>query len=707
MHISKITVKNFRLLRDISLSLESDSTLIVGRNNSGKTSLTELMKRFLSDSSIRFYIEDFSSQAIDEFWESLRLYQAGEGIDVVRSKIPSIEVRFYLSYEKGKEIGQLNHFIVDVDEEATETLVVVRYQIKQGSIRLLFEGSDFSAEESDEKKKLFCKNLKDKIPKLYNVELCAHDPNDLENYKNIEMSQLRELICAGFITAQRGLDDITNKERDVLGKILEKLFSSATMATARDEEKEIASQVDAFIKKMQLDIDENLAGKLQRLLPALKLFGYPGLNDQELRAETILNVEALLGNHTKLRYKGKNGIGFPESYNGLGSRNLIFIFFQLYEFFKSYCAMPVAPSFHLIFIEEPEAHLHPQMQEVFIKQLTELSKLLSEELGEGKKWPVQFIVSTHSTHMSNEANLESIRYFLNTNDPHPQTKIKDLRFGFSQEILKQDKDFLHKFLALTSCDLFFCDKAILVEGSSEKILMPVLINKIDASISDEKLKLSSQYVTTFEVGGAYSHNFFNFLDFLELKTLIITDLDTVKKTESDKSGKVVYVAHPFEGSTHTSNASIKKWFKKDKEITEKSKVKKESSEAEEKEELTPNILILKTEKEKIKGKKRICYQVAEDGMKISGRTFEDSFIMANATKYGIAGNEQQVASEAFAEAQNYKKTDFAYNLAIDDGAWIVPKYISEGLRWLSTSDDNEIKEAIPSVATVVEEKNVR
>ena len=60
MKIKDITVQNFRLLENVELCLEDDTTLIVGRNNSGKTSLTELFRRLLDDRVPRFRFEDFS-----------------------------------------------------------------------------------------------------------------------------------------------------------------------------------------------------------------------------------------------------------------------------------------------------------------------------------------------------------------------------------------------------------------------------------------------------------------------------------------------------------------------------------------------------------------------------------------------------------------------------------------------------------------------
>lgn len=75
MHIHQVEIKNFRLLADAELVLEEQTTVIVGRNNSGKTSLSEIIRRFLADGSATFQLEDFSSSCYDRFvmlWKHLR-----------------------------------------------------------------------------------------------------------------------------------------------------------------------------------------------------------------------------------------------------------------------------------------------------------------------------------------------------------------------------------------------------------------------------------------------------------------------------------------------------------------------------------------------------------------------------------------------------------------------------------------------------------
>ncbi len=138
----------------------------------------------------------------------------------------------------------------------------------------------------------------------------------------------------GFINAQRGLDDITHKDRDVLGKILSALLGTAMSSSADATDRDIAGELTTAVKGIQEDIDAGFSKQLSKLLPALELFGYPGLSDPGLQIETTLDVERLLVDHTRINYAGINGITLPESYNGLGARNLIFILLKLLKYTK-------------------------------------------------------------------------------------------------------------------------------------------------------------------------------------------------------------------------------------------------------------------------------------------------------------------------------------------------------------------------------------
>lgn len=663
MHIHKVRTKNFRLLADTELALEEKTTVIVGRNNSGKTSLSEVMRRLLTDGSTTFQLEDFSSASYDGFCDAHQAHLNEAEEAAIRALLPTIELRLHFRYDPAQpELGPLAPFVIDLVPDCGDALVVIRYELKDGGIASFFEGQPDHPLTPDTRLDFF-RTLRERIPANFTTKIWAEDPNDPDNKRQMQPVALRHLVKTDFINAQRGLDDVTSKESDVLAKVLEGLFSTAVSEMADSGDKLIAEALTAAVQDIQIQMDNNFGGQLQKLLPTLQSFGYPGLGGQELHTETTLDVRRLLSNFTKVRYAGYNGVALPESYNGLGVRNLIFILLQLVGFYKAFRAEPIAPGVHLIFIEEPEAHLHPQMQEVFIRRLAKIAQQLADGADDAMPWPVQFVVSTHSSHIANEAGFESIRYFLGADTPGApagvrQTKIKDLREGLAGKPAPE-KQFLHQYLTLTRCDLFFADKAVLVEGLSERLMLPVVVGKLETA-EPAAPKLSTQYTTVMEVGGAYAHLFVDLLEFLELRSLIVTDLDSVLE-----AGGTACAVH--EGTT-SSNACLKSWFPDDDPFT-------------------LDGLKVKNEGDKRKGRNSIAYQCAEVADGPCGRTFEDAFILANAAKFKLTGetpNELELAARQ--EAARHKKSSFALTYAIADTDWVAPKYLLDGIRWLAADD---------------------
>ncbi len=462
------------------------------------------------------------------------------------------------------------------------------------------------------------------------------------------------------------MDDATNKEKAVLGKVFERLFTSASAAGAGTDDQARAETLKTAVEGVQTQIDTDFNDQLRALAPTFSLFGYPGLSDPQLRTETQLDVQQLLSNHTTVTYSGPDpeGINLPESYNGLGSRNLIFILLKLFELFREFTTRQPESGVHLIFIEEPEAHLHPQMQSVFIRQLNRIREMFEATYNRGNAWPVQFVVTTHSSHIANEASFDAMRYFLarprENGSTILRTRSKDLRTGLSREN-PENREFLHQYMTLTRCDLLFADGAILVEGTTERLILPAAIGKFDEQNGNN---IRGKYLSIMEVGGAYAHLFYNLVDFLDLRTLIVTDLDSVDAANNRTKCKV-------SGGTHSSNASVNRWFDPDGGNSP-----------------TLAVLLAKTDIEKSIGCRRIAYQVPHTDGDACGRSFEDAFILANPNKFGLDGpTATERETQAWDLAKDVKKSEFALRFAINDTEWAIPRYIDQGLRWLGQIDD--------------------
>lgn len=658
MRIYSVRVKNFRLLHDVQLRLEEQTTVVVGRNNSGKTSFSEVLDRFLRRTDPEFRIEDFSSASHDSFCKALAARNAGLEDDEVRKLIPAITLEMTFHYDADTSLGPLSEFIVDLDPDCDKAEAVAQYRLRDGSLGDFFDGLP-TGELTDATRLELFRALRERVPKLFETTVWAQDPGDPTNRKIVERSALRALTSMEFVSAQRGLDDETDRKREVLAGILTSLYQTAASPNAAASDQQAAEDLKRAVEDIQKEIDRDLNLKVKELMPKLNKLGYPGLGGPELETETTLQVEKLLGSHTEVKYAGCSGVHLPESYCGLGMRNLVFILLQLVRFHKEFRAQAPRPGVHVVFIEEPEAHMHPQMQEVFIRQLGSIPQMLNSEASEGDEpWPVQFVVTTHSSHIANEAPFETIRYFMaesgNQTDAR-RTVVKDLRQGL-RDTAEDHRDFLIQYLTLTRCDLFFADKAVLVEGASERLLLPVIIKKLEETINPQALPLSSQYLTVMEVGGAYAHLFFELLDFLELPCLIITDIDSV-----DAPGGAACTVH--RGSA-TSNQCLRAWFgETDCALSD---------------------LIAKTDAELEQGSRRITYQRPAGDAQPCGRSFEEAFILANGEMFGLVGSSTEEIEERAQEiAAGFKKTEFALKHALETTDWRTPDYIEQGMSWLA------------------------
>jgi putative ATP-dependent endonuclease of OLD family len=655
MQVSRMEVQNFRLLRDVDVAFDRETTVLVGRNNTGKTSLAEVVSRFLEPKTLRLTVADFSSEVYEGFSESNELYLAGDE-EAARQAMPSIRLRITIAYDPATpEYGPLAALIIDLDPACSTAIVEFIYTLRGGLIADFFEGSASLLDEGLLDTTALMELVGVRVPEMFERTIAAVDPNDPGNTRAVPLESVRRLISVDFLKAQRGADDEKERPGDPIGALFESLFLAASDAGGSERRRETAdnlrSAVSGIEKSLAAEIDTMVSG----VIPTLEKFGYPGIGNQTLATQTRLDVEKILSNYTSVRYEGVSGVSLPESYSGLGSRNLVLILLTLLSYYRAFAIRQGTPGIHLIFVEEPEAHLHPQMQEVFIHQLSRLKTLFPEIDGVPGQWSAQFVVSTHSSHIANRAPFSAIRYFRLESSDSKAAKRHSRVLDLTKADLIDEK-FLHQYLTLTRSDLFFADKAILVEGTSERLIVPKVI---DDRNPRNGAGLSSQYVTILEVGGAYAHKFFPLLDFLGLPSLIITDLDSVAPSD----GKLK--SAPVHEGERTSNTTINQWFPGVG--------------------LSPTTLISMAESNSIvKANRYLAYQVPETSGQACGRTFEDAFILANPALFDLVVGENLVDTEnaAAAIASSHKKSDFALTYSISETEWQTPRYIRQGLEWL-------------------------
>lgn len=139
--LARVCVEGFRLLEGIDIAIEGGATVIVGRNNSGKTSLTEVFDRFLGEQAGRFRLEDFAAAVRPKFLTAKALRDSDESAPhSVLAELPVIALTLTFSYDQNAgDLGPLSPFVIDLDPDCTIAIARIEYSAGRS------HGSELSA----------------------------------------------------------------------------------------------------------------------------------------------------------------------------------------------------------------------------------------------------------------------------------------------------------------------------------------------------------------------------------------------------------------------------------------------------------------------------------------------------------------------------------------------------------------------------------
>src|SRR3546814_16885836 len=128
MRIKHVEIENFRLLRHVAIGLEERTTLIVGRNNSGTTSIAELFRRLLYERALSFKLEDFSLGCHECFWTAFDEFRGGAAQSDVLAHLPSITITLDLAYDvDAHDLGPLSDCIIYLTPDYTVARPVLTF----------------------------------------------------------------------------------------------------------------------------------------------------------------------------------------------------------------------------------------------------------------------------------------------------------------------------------------------------------------------------------------------------------------------------------------------------------------------------------------------------------------------------------------------------------------------------------------------------
>lgn len=698
MELKKITITNFRrLLRNVEIDVGKE-TLIVGKNNTGKTSVSELFSKFLTQNK-PFRLMDFSSSAIsseviNSIYENYLcatnkgISLSSEELGIIENSFPMILMELLIETKAEDNLALIKPLLFEF--EKNENIIIrLKYEFK-GINKCVEDYNLYNEKILTEKQKdnremeqiTFFDFFKRNFSEYYVINSYSSKPGYLEEYA-VDLIDIQKLFNIGIIAAQREVDDTSDQSLHSISNAIWNYYKSITKDTNELKHEDIFKSSISNIKE---SLNNEYNSLFNELINSISENIMLHETNQKIEISSDFNIEDLLKKNSKLKYM-IDDLVMPESYNGLGFSNMVYMFIQIITY--KFKIEEQKRLFNVLFIEEPESHLHPQMQSTFLNKIADIM---------GSDLIVYRIITTHSSYILQSTDLASIRYFY-VNDKN--IDVRSLDSFFQKPEYSSLEVFIRKYFKINTCDLFFADKAILVEGTVERMLMPLLIQKYDSEFSSSLVK---QHITIIEVGGAYAHAFNGLLRFLQIKTLIITDIDSV----SGSHNETCKCDLSNEGNDiknfkiKTSNAVIKDWYNFS---GQKLYIK--------------TLLDLYNKEEYLIKKdtlgrevKRIAFQLPTDERLSWGRTFEEQFIIENAEvlqislSSGDTKNLQALINAikktkedkinetdlkdvsinllkdyAYEIVENIDKTNFALDLLIFDN-WVIPQYIKEGLKWL-------------------------
>lgn len=515
--------------------ISPSTTLIIGKNNAGKTTITNALI-FITDKQKKWpKSSDFNVYYLKNLIKTYKIaYENKEKSDVIQ--LPKLEFIVKVNYSAEDLTTNISGISINSNDSSEESIEKkVTYEPKEAvsfneGIKAIFEETEKSDGDASSKDHLLLEKLCDLL------DNCEYKITYINVKDGNESNPLHDLISIKTISANRHLNE------NVLSKVFQRIVSS--------QFEDINSE-DLFkddIETINKTITDKVQTKNESVSRILKKIEQNNHVDMKLKG----NVSKKTILKSFIKYNFKEGDDFiPEDQFGLGYVNLLNIIGEIIYYIDTYEENCHQSRINLLIIEEPEIFMHPQMQEFFISRIDnaihealEVAKLSSKSKN---SLHCQIILTTHSSHIVN-SKVQSCKSFNNINYltikdkytvaiPLDDNNILEENSKTETEKKKKKKKndllFLIKHIKYKVSELFFSDAVIFVEGVTEEALLPYYLEQNNI--------LNNYHISIFKIDGSHSKVYLPLIERLNIPCLIITDLDierySCEKKERHKKRK--------------------------------------------------------------------------------------------------------------------------------------------------------------------------